>query len=222
MLIEAKDLVNGVSIVQAESVERSNISTSSSKHTTSLLPRAPCRSPLSMTIAAAYSTMRTNIGCSIRKRAIGHPQYCAPRLAMASRSRRSAGGLRCVRACGLRTGSRHRAVCVALSINRPAPIAGWAQNTDHPEAPVCLDIFAGGRLIGQVLADRYREDLEREGLGSGRHSFEFTLPPELAFVPDEVEVRRSLDGNALELTNDARRMQRENTSHGPEGRRAVA
>ena len=22
-------------------------------------------------------------------------------------------------------------------------IAGWAQNTDHPEAPVCLDIYAG-------------------------------------------------------------------------------
>ena len=55
----------------------------------------------------------------------------------------------------------------------PARIAGWAQNPDHPEAPVCLEIYAGGRLIGQVLANRYREDLERAGLGSGCHGFEF-------------------------------------------------
>ena len=31
-------------------------------------------------------------------------------------------------------------------------IAGWAQNVDHPEAAVSLDIYAGGRLIGQTLA----------------------------------------------------------------------
>ena len=27
-----------------------------------------------------------------------------------------------------------------VSLNR---IEGWAQNIDHPEAPVCLDIYAG-------------------------------------------------------------------------------
>ena len=59
-------------------------------------------------------------------------------------------------------------------------------------------------------------------MGSGRHSFAFTLPQELAFAPDEVEVRRSLDGGALELTIDAWRMLRQNTSRGREARRAVA
>src|SRR6202034_3973290 len=58
----------------------------------------------------------------------------------------------------------------------PHVIEGWAQNVDHPEAPVCLDIYAGGRLIGQVLANRYRDDLERAGLGSGCHGFAFTPP----------------------------------------------
>ena len=76
-------------------------------------------------------------------------------------------------------------------------IAGWAQNVDHPEAPVCLDIFAGGRLIGQVLANRYREDLERAGLGSGRHAFEFTPPLALMTTSLDVEVRRSFDGARL-------------------------
>lgn len=32
--------------------------------------------------------------------------------------------------------------------------------TDAPEAPVCLDIFAHGKLIGQVLANSYRNDLK--------------------------------------------------------------
>jgi hypothetical protein len=76
-------------------------------------------------------------------------------------------------------------------------IAGWAQTVEHPEAPVCLDICAGGRLIGQVLANRYRKDLQEAGLGSGCHSFEFKPPPGLCLAPNAVEVRRSLDNAVL-------------------------
>jgi hypothetical protein len=78
----------------------------------------------------------------------------------------------------------------------PHVVEGWAENVDHPEAPVCLDIYADGRLIGQVLANRFREDLKRAGIGSGHHSFAFTPPDGLAFAPNAVEVRRSLDGRA--------------------------
>jgi hypothetical protein len=84
-----------------------------------------------------------------------------------------------------------------IDLISPHCIAGWAQSVNHPEAPVCLDIYAGDKLIGQVLANRYREDLEQADLGSGRHSFEFAPPAGLAFAPDAVEVRRSLDGVAL-------------------------
>ena len=83
----------------------------------------------------------------------------------------------------------------------PDAIEGWARNVEYPEAPVCLDIFVNDRIIGQTLANRYREDLERAGLGSGRHSFEFTPPAGLHFTPDEVEVRRSLDGAAIHKTS---------------------
>jgi hypothetical protein len=85
-------------------------------------------------------------------------------------------------------------------------IAGWAQNSDHPEAPVCLDIYAGGQLIGQTLANRYRQDLQQAGLGSGNYSFEFTLPVGLSFAPDAVEVRLSLDGAILASSIEAQRM----------------
>ncbi len=53
----------------------------------------------------------------------------------------------------------------------PRCIEGWAQDVDAPEAPVCLDIYAGGKLLGQALANLYREDLAAAGLGSGRHAF---------------------------------------------------
>jgi hypothetical protein len=62
---------------------------------------------------------------------------------------------------------------------------------------VCLDVYAGAQLIGQTLANCYREDLERAGLGSGRHSFEFTPPAGSAFASHVIEVRRSLDGTLL-------------------------
>jgi hypothetical protein len=83
-------------------------------------------------------------------------------------------------------------------------ISGWAQNPDHPDAPVCLDVYAGGRLIGQTLANRYRDDLQQAGLGSGRHGFEFTPPAGLTFAPDAVEVRRSFDGAALSASDVVR------------------
>ena len=55
-------------------------------------------------------------------------------------------------------------------------------------------------MIGQVLASRYREDLEAAGHGSGCHSFEFTPPTGLSFALGAVEVRRSLDGAILPLS----------------------
>ena len=66
---------------------------------------------------------------------------------------------------------------------RSSSIAGWAQNADAPEAPVCLDIFADGKLIGRVLANIYRDDLKAAGLGTGRHAFNFMPPAGLVFAP---------------------------------------
>ena len=65
----------------------------------------------------------------------------------------------------------------------PRLIEGWAQSVDHPEASVCLDVYAGGELIGRTLANRYREDLQAAGLGSGRHAFTFELPINSSFKP---------------------------------------
>ena len=60
-----------------------------------------------------------------------------------------------------------------------------------------MDIFAGNRLVEQVLANQYREDLAHAGLGSGRHAFAFSLTQTIEVALDAVEVRRSLDGAPL-------------------------
>jgi O-antigen biosynthesis protein len=90
----------------------------------------------------------------------------------------------------------------------PDLIEGWAQNEEHPEAPVCLDIYVRDRVIGQTLANQYREDLERAGLGSGHHSFRFVLPKGADISSDVIQIRRSFDGVTIASSkpakNDAR------------------
>ena len=133
-------------------------------------------------------------------------QYCAPRLdrGYEVETIRQRVALR----AGLESRSEpSRAGNLRGILDRVTPhiIEGWAQNTDHPETPVCLDIYACGRLIGQVLANRYRADLEQNGLGSGRHSFSFIPPPGLALNAGTVAARRSLDAAILGVTAQARR-----------------
>jgi hypothetical protein len=73
-------------------------------------------------------------------------------------------------------------------------IEGWAQTEGYPESPVCLDVLVDGAVAATVLANRHRSDLERAGLGSGRHAFSVALD----LAPGAlVEVRRSLDGTQL-------------------------
>ena len=91
-----------------------------------------------------------------------------------------------------------------IDVVSPQLIEGWAQSVNHPEAPVCLDVYAEGRLIGRTLANRYREDLQAAGLGSGRHSFSFAVPERSILWPGAIEVRRSLDGTALSLPSRGR------------------
>jgi hypothetical protein len=76
-------------------------------------------------------------------------------------------------------------------------VQGWAQAEGHPGAPVCLDVLVDGVVAVQVLGNRYRSDLKRAGLGSGRHAFSVAL--EIA-AGTQVEVRRSLDGARLPQT----------------------
>ena len=196
-LIEARDLVNGISIVQAEQVEQVDyFHVELDTHDVIVAEGA-----LSETFVDDDSRgMFHNVHefDALYPDAVRQPaRYYAPRLEggyeVEAVRRRIA--LRAGRTATDTIGKLRG--CVDLVSAHC--VAGWAQNEDHPEAPVCLDILAGGRLLGAVLANVYREDLAQAGLGSGCHSFIFELPAGLAAFPDAIEVRRSLDGAPLEF-----------------------
>ena len=201
VLIEAKDLVNGASIVKAEradKVEYFHIELDT--HDVIIAEGALSESFVDDDSRGMFHNAH-EYRALYPEAVPGIAQYCAPRLedgyeveAIRQRIALRAGLVLADKRIGQLRGQVNR-----VSNNC---IAGWAQNTDHPEAPVCLDIYAGGQLIGQVLANRYREDLARNDLGSGRHGFEFSPPAGLTFAPDAVDVRRSLDGVTLEPTID--------------------
>ena len=205
-LIEAKDLVNGVSIVQAERVEKIDyFHIEFSTHDILIAEGALSESFIDDDSRGMFHNAH-EYGMLYPDAATEVGRYCAPRYedgyAVEAARRRIA------QRAGLRShdDELHAGTLRGyVDLVSTKCIAGWAQNTNQPEAPVCLDIYVGGRLISQVLANRYREDLERAGIGSGCHSFEFIPPAAFAFMPGTVEVRRSLDGAVLSLTGDAGR-----------------
>jgi hypothetical protein len=80
----------------------------------------------------------------------------------------------------------------------PEHVCGWAQDADSPEEPVAPEVLVDGMPVLTVLANAYRADLRKAGLGSGCHAFEISLP-----VAGAVTVRRTTDGAALTMTKAA-------------------
>jgi hypothetical protein len=202
VLIEARDLVNDLTVTQAEwvdKVEYFHIELES--HDVIVAEGALSETFVNDDSRGMFNNVHEYKGL-YPDAVVADARYCAPRV-------RDGYEIEAVRQVIDARAGRH-AIRVSASILRgnidetgADRIAGWAQDPDYPEIPVCLDILADGQLIGQVLANRYRADLETAGLGSGRHSFEFIRPPGLRLSADTVEVRRSFDGQMLPVPRAA-------------------
>ncbi len=81
-------------------------------------------------------------------------------------------------------------------------VRGWAQDPDQPDVPVCLEVLAGGRIVGRTVANLFRNDLQRAGCGSGCHGFHLVLPEQPDGLP--IEVRRAADATTLEILQGRR------------------
>jgi hypothetical protein len=205
VLIEAKDLINNVSIVQAEhvdEVEYFHIELDS--HDVILAEGAPSESFVDDDSRGMFHNAGEYAALYPEEQR-APARYYAPRCD--SGYEVEVARQRIEHRAGLRPANRRNEQLTLrghVDFVGPELIEGWAQNEEHPEAPVCLDIFVRDRMIGQTLANRYREDLERAGLGSGRHSFRFVPPKGADTSIDVIQIRRSLDGVTIASSKPAK------------------
>jgi glycosyltransferase involved in cell wall biosynthesis len=77
-------------------------------------------------------------------------------------------------------------------------VAGWAQIAEHPDTAVQLEILDNGVLVAEVVANHYRADLDKAGIGNGRHAVQFLLAQPLdPRIRHEIVMRRQSDRKAL-------------------------
>jgi hypothetical protein len=77
-------------------------------------------------------------------------------------------------------------------------INGWAFDPSRPGVPVWLEVLVDDGVVGRVLANQHRPDLEHDGRGSGHHGFALWLQHGLSpLTPHVVRVRRVGDGAEL-------------------------
>lgn len=82
-------------------------------------------------------------------------------------------------------------------------ICGWCHLAGDPD-PVMLDVEVGGRVVAQVPADLFRQNLMDAGIGEGRHGFRVDLRP-FSPLPDAI-IRITVAGWPIELDNSGRRL----------------
>ena len=76
-------------------------------------------------------------------------------------------------------------------------VHGWAQDDEQPGTPVSLTVQVDALPPLRVLANTYREDLERNGIGDGRHGFSVTLADLSPLAAHVLHIRREHDGAPL-------------------------
>jgi hypothetical protein len=199
LLIESKDLVNGISILQAERVKTVDYFHIELETHDAIFAEGAASETFIDDDSRGIFHNAQEYAALYGDTANRPAHYCAARLdaghevETVRRTIASRAGL-LLNAVAPRISELHG----YIELVGPRCIAGWAQNMENPEAAVCLDIMVGETVLGQVLANEYRDDLRRARIGSGRHGFAFSPPAGIALKA--VQVRRSLDGATLRLS----------------------
>jgi glucose/arabinose dehydrogenase len=79
-------------------------------------------------------------------------------------------------------------------------IGGWAWDSNRPNTPVDVNIYADGALLARLSANLFGEDLRDAGKGDGNHRFAHFIP---AYLKDNQfhQLRVQFAGTNTELTN---------------------
>lgn len=57
-------------------------------------------------------------------------------------------------------------------------IIGWVFDRNNPNKRIVVNIYIDDKKVGEIEASMYRLDLEKNGIGDGRHGFNFKIPEE--------------------------------------------
>lgn len=85
-----------------------------------------------------------------------------------------------------------------LDANDGRFIHGWACDFDTPGRAVEVEVRLSTGYTGLALANSFRDDLRRNGVGDGTHAFTFELPPSAAY-DDRVSVTAYIRGTDFQL-----------------------
>ncbi len=55
-------------------------------------------------------------------------------------------------------------------------VVGWAADMEHLAQPLFVDAYVGDVLVASAAADVFRSDLQKAGIGDGKHAFSCQLP----------------------------------------------
>jgi hypothetical protein len=187
VLVHAWRLINGVSITQAQSVERVDyFHVELDSHDIIFAENTPTESFLDTNCRERYQNAAEFYTLYPDAPPLG--EFCLPLVEygfylarIKDRIDRRAG-IKPARELGQVTGSYEL---------MGAHLTGWARNDAAPETPVELDIFCDGQMLTRIVANQYREELR--GPHSGCHAFDVILPP----VPGCISLRRAADGAVL-------------------------
>ncbi len=87
-------------------------------------------------------------------------------------------------------------------------VAGWAQDSEHPERAVTVLVSSGGELLGRVVANRHRPDLAAAGLSHGRYGYELWLPPGGLSTLERHVIHAVYETDGTELLNSPKLIER--------------
>lgn len=198
VLVTARDLVNGVSIVRAESIDDVHyLHVELDAHEIIFAEGAPAESFRDADCRHIFQN-----GCEYTSHIPEDKppmQSCAPLVG---------GGetLEAIRSkINARAGLAIDAGPLEGWVDRISGrwLGGWARDPEHPHLSVRLDVLLDGRLVARAVANRYRGDLEALGMGFGQHGFEVEFSKPVAMADRiRITVRRSGDGKPLQVAHN--------------------
>lgn len=88
-----------------------------------------------------------------------------------------------------------------IDVLRVDRVAGWVIDRTDPYQSAVVEVRCGDRLIGTIVANRLRKDLEQRAVGTGHYGFVYAFDPPLADGMESAvtAIAKSQDGVELPL-----------------------